>query len=86
MKLTEKQNNFKEKIFAELNRKFAFCTKNERREKKYSWLIKAINNALNETWTKENFSELVFFFNSLDYEREDLIRLWKANNFTTTIF
>lgn len=83
MELTEKQESFKGKIYVELERKLSFCTKNERRQNKYAFLITAIRNAIKQTWEKENFSELVFFFNHLDYEKEDLIRLWKANNFTT---
>jgi len=84
MKLTEKQQSFKEKIFTEMEERRLFCTRNERREKKYAWLITAINNAKIQEWTKENFDELVFFYNHMhDFSYEDLLRLWKANKFTT---
>lgn len=85
MKLTEKQEIFKTSIYEKMDRKLSFCTKNERRKKKYAWLIAAINNAKETDWTKENFEELVFFFESMDEyssEEEELLRLWKANNFT----
>ena len=37
--MTEKQKKFRREIFVELQRKLAFCTTNEHREKKYAYTV-----------------------------------------------
>lgn len=80
--LTEKQENYKDLIFSKLEEKKAMFEKKlknglflkssneEYKNSKieyYTEGIKRIDNALTTEWTKENFSELVDFYNMAKY-------------------
>jgi hypothetical protein len=88
MKLTENQEAYKNDIFSDFEKRVSFLSRrNETTQKKNEWQVKAIEKLVNHEWTFEDFSELIYFFKSYrETSKEDLQRLWEANNHKVNIF